>query len=89
MVGKLIAQHTTKLDQTSIHDAPLFKIKGGGPALPGQSGKLLDSRLHSGGRQCCPGSAGEYLGRSRGVRRKSHLSKRATMRAQKRPCITS
>jgi Mn-containing catalase len=31
MVGKLIAQHTSKLDQTSIHDAPLFKIKGGGP----------------------------------------------------------
>jgi Mn-containing catalase len=31
MVGKLIAQHTSKLDQTPIHDAPLFKIKGGGP----------------------------------------------------------
>ena len=32
MVGKLIAQHTSKLvDQTSIHDAPLFKVKGGGP----------------------------------------------------------
>jgi Mn-containing catalase len=31
MVGKLIAEHTSKLDQTSIRDAPLFKIKGGGP----------------------------------------------------------
>ena len=31
MVGKLIAQHTSQLDQTSIHDAPLFKLKGGGP----------------------------------------------------------
>src|ERR1700723_4011822 len=31
MVGKLIAQHTSKLDQTSIHDAPLFNLKGGGP----------------------------------------------------------
>jgi Mn-containing catalase len=31
MVGKLIAQHTSKLDQTAVFDAPLFKIKGGGP----------------------------------------------------------
>ena len=31
MVGKLIAQHTSKLDQTKVYDAPLFKIKGGGP----------------------------------------------------------
>jgi Mn-containing catalase len=31
MVGKLIAQHTSKLDQTEVYDAPLFKIKGGGP----------------------------------------------------------
>jgi Mn-containing catalase len=31
MVGKLIAQHTSKMDQTSVYDAPLFKIKGGGP----------------------------------------------------------
>jgi len=31
MVGKLIAQHTSKLDQTAVYDAPLFKIKGGGP----------------------------------------------------------
>jgi hypothetical protein len=31
MVGKLIAQHTSELDQTSLHDAPLLKLKGGGP----------------------------------------------------------
>jgi Mn-containing catalase len=31
MVGKLIAQHTSKIDQTSVQDAPLFKLKGGGP----------------------------------------------------------
>jgi Mn-containing catalase len=31
MVGKLIAQHTSKMDQTSVFDAPLFKVKGGGP----------------------------------------------------------
>jgi len=31
MVGKLIAQHTSKLDQTKVYEAPLFKIKGGGP----------------------------------------------------------
>ena len=31
MVGKLISQHTSKMDQTSVYDAPIFKIKGGGP----------------------------------------------------------
>ena len=31
MVGKLIAQHTSKIDQTDVYDAPLFKLKGGGP----------------------------------------------------------
>jgi Mn-containing catalase len=31
MVGKLIALHTSKVDQTEVYDAPLFKIKGGGP----------------------------------------------------------
>ena len=31
MVGKLIAQHTSKIDQTPVYDAPLFKLKGGGP----------------------------------------------------------
>ena len=31
MVGKLIAAHTSKIDQTAVYDAPLFKLKGGGP----------------------------------------------------------
>jgi Mn-containing catalase len=31
MVGKLIAMHTSKLDQTNVYDAPLFKLKGCGP----------------------------------------------------------
>jgi Mn-containing catalase len=31
MVGKLIAQHTRNLDQTAVYDAPLLKLKGGGP----------------------------------------------------------
>jgi Mn-containing catalase len=31
MVGKLIAQHTSKLDQTEVYEAPLFKMKGIGP----------------------------------------------------------
>jgi Mn-containing catalase len=31
MVGKLNAQHTSKIDQTGVYDAPLFKVKGGGP----------------------------------------------------------
>jgi Mn-containing catalase len=31
MVGMLIAQHTSKIDQTPVYDAPLFRLKGGGP----------------------------------------------------------
>jgi Mn-containing catalase len=31
MVGKLIAQHTSELDQTSLHDAPLLKLKAAAP----------------------------------------------------------
>jgi Mn-containing catalase len=31
MVGKLIAQHTAKLDQEGVYAAPLFQMKGGGP----------------------------------------------------------
>jgi Mn-containing catalase len=31
MVGKLIEQHTSKLDQTPVYDAPLFRIRGMGP----------------------------------------------------------
>jgi len=31
VVGKLIEQHTSKLDQTPVYDAPLFRIRGMGP----------------------------------------------------------
>src|SRR5271168_5538516 len=31
MVGKLIAQHTSKIDQTKVYEAPLFAMKGIGP----------------------------------------------------------
>ncbi len=31
MVGKLIAQHTSKIDQKKVYDAPLFAMKGIGP----------------------------------------------------------
>ncbi len=31
VVGKLIEQHTSKLDQTSAFEAPLFRIRGMGP----------------------------------------------------------
>src|ERR1700755_2766029 len=27
MVGKLIAQHTSKIDKTPVYDAPLFRLK--------------------------------------------------------------
>ena len=30
-VGKLIVIHTSKIDQTAVYDAPIFKLKGGGP----------------------------------------------------------
>jgi Mn-containing catalase len=38
MVGKLIVQHTSKLDQTPVYDAPLFQIKGIGPHLVDSQG---------------------------------------------------
>ncbi len=33
MVGHLIVQHTAKLDQTPVYEAPLFQMKGIGPHL--------------------------------------------------------
>jgi Mn-containing catalase len=38
MVGKLIVQHTAKLDQTPVYDAPLFQMKGVGPHLVDSQG---------------------------------------------------
>jgi len=38
MVGKLIVQHTSQLDQTPVYDAPLFQMKGVGPHLVDSQG---------------------------------------------------
>jgi manganese catalase len=38
MVGKLIAQHTSKIDQTNVYAAPLFAVKGIGPHLVDSQG---------------------------------------------------
>jgi Mn-containing catalase len=89
MAGKLIAQHTSKLDQTSIHDAPLFKIKGGGPHfLDSQGSCWTGAYIQEGGNvvRDLRRISRQKPGR---VRRTSLLSKRATTRAQKRHCITS
>jgi Mn-containing catalase len=43
MVGKLTAQHTSELDQTSLHDAPLLNLKGGGPHFLDSQGSCWTS----------------------------------------------
>ena len=46
MVGKLIAQHTSKIDQETASNAPIFKIKGGGPhyIIDARSGGIVSKR---------------------------------------------
>jgi Mn-containing catalase len=39
MVGKLITLHTSKVDQTDVYDAPMFKMKGIGPHLVNSCGE--------------------------------------------------
>jgi Mn-containing catalase len=39
MVGKLIEQHTSKLDQSNVYDAPLFRIRGMGPHFVDSQGQ--------------------------------------------------
>ena len=51
MVGKLIAAHTAKIDQTAVYDAPLFKLKGGGPHFLDSQG-VADRSLYPGRWQC-------------------------------------
>jgi hypothetical protein len=46
VVGKLIEQHTSKLDQTDVYATPLFRVRGVGPHCPGQPGQRLDRRLY-------------------------------------------
>ena len=38
MVGQLIVQHTARVDQTPVYDAPLFQMKGIGPHLVDSQG---------------------------------------------------
>ncbi len=66
MVGKLIAQHTQNIDQSDVYAAPLFAVKGMGPAFPRQPGSGLDGLLHQRRRQCGARSARQY--RRRGWR---------------------
>ncbi len=50
MVGKLIAQHTSKLDQTKVYEAPLFKMKGIGPHFVDSQGSAWTaSYINEGG----------------------------------------
>jgi Mn-containing catalase len=64
MVGKLIAQHTSELVQTSVHEAPLFKLKGGGPHfLDSQGSCWTAAYIQEGGNVV--GSSGEYICGSR------------------------
>lgn len=50
MVGHLIAQHTSKIDQTAVEEAPLFKLKGGGPHfLDSQGSCWTASYIQEGG----------------------------------------
>jgi len=50
MVGKLIAQHTSKLDQTDVYAAPLFAMKGIGPHFVDSQGSAWNaSYINEGG----------------------------------------
>jgi Mn-containing catalase len=50
VVGKLIEQHTSKLDQTSVYDAPLFRIRGMGPHfVDSQGAAWTSSYINEGG----------------------------------------
>jgi Mn-containing catalase len=43
VVGRLIEQHTSKLDQTDVFAAPLFRIRGVGPHLVDSQGQAWTS----------------------------------------------
>ncbi len=50
MVGKLIAQHTSKMDQTDVAKAPLFAMKGVGPHfLDSQGSAWTAAYINEGG----------------------------------------
>ena len=88
MVGKLIAQHTSNLDQTSVHDAPLFKIKGG--VRTSWTVKAAAGRRPIFRRAAMSFAICERIFQPKPgpVKRTSRLSRRATTRALKRHCTT-
>ena len=50
MVGKLTAQHTSELDQTSLHDLRCSSSKGGGPHfLDSQGSCWTEAYIQEGG----------------------------------------
>ena len=50
MVGQLIVQHTSKIDQTKVHQAPLFALKGIGPHFVDSQGSCWTaSYINEGG----------------------------------------
>lgn len=50
MVGKLIAQHTSRIDQSDVYAAPLFAVKGIGPHLIDSQGSAWTAAyLNEGG----------------------------------------
>src|ERR1700754_4776630 len=50
VVGKLIEQHTSKLDQTDVYAAPLFRVRGVGPHfVDSQGGAWTASYINEGG----------------------------------------
>ncbi len=50
MVGKLIAQHTSKIDQSKVYEAPIFAVKGIGPHLIDSQGSAWSaSYVNEGG----------------------------------------
>src|SRR5260370_2143637 len=52
MVGKLIAQHTSRVDQTDVYAAPLFSIKGIGPHfIDSQGSAWTRSYINEGGKR--------------------------------------
>ena len=65
MVGKLIAQHTSKVDQTAVYDAPSVQAERRRPPFSRQPRQLLDCRLHQRGWQRGPRPARQYRGGGR------------------------
>ena len=68
MVGKLIAQHTSKIDQTAVYDAPLFKVKGGGPHFLDSQGSCWTAAYINEGGNVVRGPSRQHLPAEAGAR---------------------